>query len=265
MTNNSRVLEFRQPISKRRAFILGFSVWALFFIAWELAVATGVVSELLLPTPLTVAETLVELLFKKGFVFDILDSVLRVVLSFMAACLVAVPLGILMGSFPAIEAAFNPFVSAWRYLPAPAFIPVLLMWMGTGEGPKLALLFIGVIFFLITLVMDHTRNVRRELLETSMTLGGNRRQILLTVVVPAALPDIVVAMRQMLAVSWTYLVIAEIVASTTGIGAVMMKARRFLHTDEIMASIVTIGVLGLLFDVAFRLAHRLLFSYASER
>ena len=139
------------------------------------------------------------------------------------------------------------------------------MWFGTGEEPKLALLFLGVVFFLITLIMDHTQQVRGELIDTAMTLGADRRQILWTVVVPAVMPNIVVAMRQMLAVSWTYLVIAEIVAQTTGIGAMMMRARRFLHTDEIMSGIIVIGILGVLFDFLFRLAHRLLFPYLHER
>ena len=150
-----------------------------------------------------------------------------------------------MGSFRSVDAFFNPFVSAWRYLPAPAFIPLLLMWFGAGEGSKLALLFIGVIFFLITLIMDHTRAVRTELIETAMTLGASRWQILSTIVLPAVAPKIMISMRQMLAVSWTYLVIAEIVASTTGIGAVMMRGQRFLKVDEIMAGIVVIGVVGL--------------------
>ena len=100
-----------------------------------------------------------------------------------------------------------------------------------------------------------------ELLETAATLGATRRQLISTVIIPAVLPDIIVSMRQMLAVTWTYLVIAEIVASTTGIGAMMMRARRFLHTDEIMAGIMVIGILGLLFDVLFRLIHRKMFSY----
>ena len=158
----------------------------------------------------------------------------------------------MMGYSHAVESFFNPFVSAWRYLPAPSFIPVLLMWFGTGETPKLALLFIGVVFFLITMVMDYTKKVKLELLETAATLGATRRQLIHTVVIPAVLPDIVVSMRQMLAVTWTYLVIAEIVASTTGIGAMMMRARRFLHTDEIMAGIMIIGALGLIFDLLFR-------------
>ena len=99
-----------------------------------------------------------------------------------------------------------------------------------------------------------------------MTLGGSRWQILSTVIIPASMPNIMVAMRQMLAVSWTYLVIAEIVAATTGIGAVMMRAKRFLHVEKIMAGILVIGLLGLLFDFLFRRLHRLLFPYLeSER
>ena len=109
--------------------------------------------------------------------------------------------------------------------------------------------------------MDYTRNIKMELLETAATLGATRPQLISTVIIPAVLPDIIVSMRQMLAVTWTYLVIAEIVASTTGIGAMMMRARRFLHTDEIMAGIMVIGILGLLFDVLFRLIHRKMFSY----
>jgi len=235
--------------------------WVLFFAAWHFAVVYEAVNPLLVPAPSKVLATLYELIIGGEFVWDIGVSILRVLVSFLCACLIAVPLGMLMGSFTAFEAIFNPFVSAWRYLPAPAFIPILLMWLGTGEGPKIALLFIGVVFFLITLVMDYTRQVRIELIETSLTLGASQWTVLRTVVVPAVLPDIVVAMRQMLAVSWTYLVIAEIVASTNGIGAMMMRARRFLHTDEIMAGIIVIGILGLSFDLLFRLAHRTFFSY----
>ena len=139
-----------------------------------------------------------ELFVDRGFAADVGISIGRVIVAFLAASLVAIPLGVVMGAFPAAEAIFNPFVSAWRYLPAPSFIPVLLMWFGTGEAPKLALLFIGVVFFLITLVMDHTKNVRNELIETALTLGAGRGTIVRSVILPAVLPNIVVAMRQML-------------------------------------------------------------------
>jgi NitT/TauT family transport system permease protein len=259
--NFGNLFLIRKPVSRKASILLGIAIWVIFFGAWELAVIFESVNPLLVPAPEKVIIALFELIHEGRFLGDIGHSVMRVIGSFFGACVVAVPLGILMGTFASAESFFNPFVSAWRYLPAPAFIPILLMWLGTGEGPKLALLFIGVVFFLITMIMDYTRQVRIELIETSLTLGASQKQVLWSVIVPAVLPNVLIAMRQMLAVSWTYLVIAEIVASTTGIGAMMMRARRFLHTDEIMAGILVIGVLGLLFDLLFRWLHRSLFGY----
>ena len=257
-------LAIRGPVTVTQKIASALLIWVVFFTAWEFVSMAGLANTLLVPPPHQVLATLIDLFVNRGFLGDVAISLQRVMLSFAIACAVAVPLGVLMGVFPAIEAVLNPFVSAWRYLPAPSFIPILLMWFGTGEAPKLVLLFIGVIFFLITLIMDHTKEVRQELIETGMTLGADRRTIVRTVVIPAVLPNILVAMRQMLAVSWTYLVIAEIVASTDGIGAMMMRARRFLHTDEIMSGIIVIGVLGIVSDVLFRQLHGWCFPYLSK-
>ena len=259
-----RWLDFKKPIPVPYVIALGIAVWVIFFGLWELANAAGWASDLLLPTPQKVVAALYELFAHEKFLHDVLVSVYRILASFAAACAIAVPLGILMGSFHAVESFVNPLVSPWRYLPAPSLIPLLLMWLGSGEMQKLALLYLGVIWFLITLIMDHTKEVRTELLQTAETLGGSRRQILTSVVIPAVLPNVVVAMRQMLAVSWTYLVIAEIVAASDGIGAMMWHAKRFIHVDKIMAGILVIGILGLLFDWLFRTGHRLLFPYLEE-
>lgn len=256
-----RWLQYNKPISWATSLALGCALWVIFFGLWEVAVVEGWVNSLFMPAPHKVLLTLSTMISDKGFLVDVAYSVYRILASFAIACVVAIPLGVLMGSFRPVNAFFNPFVSAWRYLPAPAFIPLLLMWFGAGEGSKLALLFVGVIFFLITLIADHTRAVRAELIETAMTLGAGRGQILRTIVLPAVAPKILISMRQMLAVSWTYLVIAEIVAASTGIGAVMMRSQRFLKVDEIMAGILVIGLLGLAFDFLFRLAHRRLFPY----
>jgi len=260
-----RFLEVRKPVGRRQRVISALGIWVVFFGVWVFATASGMVNELLVPAPQQVFATTYELFFERGFTSDVLISITRVILAFGMAATIAIPLGVMMGTFPSIEAIFAPFVSAWRYLPAPSFIPILLMWFGTGEAPKLALLFIGVIFFLITIIMDHTKNVREELIETALTLGASRGTILLKVVFPSVLPDIIVAMRQMLAMAWTYLVIAEIVASTTGIGAMMMRARRFLNTDEILSGIIVIGALGLIFDLLFAALYRGMFPYLKEK
>lgn len=259
-----RFFEFNSDIPFSWSLSLGILVWVLFFGLWEFAVWQNWANDILLPGPGKVLEALYTLFTEKAFLNDVGVSVGRIMVSFALACLVAVPLGILMGTFRTVEAFFNPLVSAWRYLPAPAFIPLLLMWLGASDAQKLALLFLGVVWFLITLVMDHTKSVPADFIRTAVTLGGSRLQVLRTVVVPAALPGILIAMRQMLAVSWTYLVIAEIIAADAGIGAMMMRAKRFLHVDQIMAGIVVIGVLGLLFDFLLKKFNSFAFAYQEE-
>jgi NitT/TauT family transport system permease protein len=257
--------EFKRPAAPGVKVVLGVCAWVCFVLLWHVAATRDGAPSALFPAPLQVLDALRELFMEKGFATDVWASLKRIGISFGLAVLIAVPLGILMGTFSVVAAFFNPLVSAFRYLPAPAFIPLLLMWLGTGDEQKIALLVLGVIWFLITLISDVTSQVSADFIETSRTLGGSRRTVLWTVVVPSALPGIVDTCRQMLAVSWTYLVIAEIVAATDGIGAMMMRARRFVHVDEIMAGIVVIGLLGLLCDLAFRGLHWLWFPYLRSR
>jgi NitT/TauT family transport system permease protein len=259
-----RWFEFKQPVSAGGKVALGVAAWLAFVFGWYLAATSGEVNPLF-PSPIGVLDALWNLFAERGFHGDVIASLNRILLSFALAAAIAVPLGILMGSFPVVESFFNPLVSAFRYLPAPAFIPLLLMWLGTGDNQKIALLMLGVIWFLVTLVCDTVKQVAADFIETCRTLGGSRRAVLLSVVVPAALPGIVDTCRQMLAVSWTYLVIAEIVAATDGIGAMMMRARRFVHVEDIMAGILVIGALGLLCDLAFRGLHWLAFPYLRRR
>ena len=260
-----RLFDFHQTVPTWLEIVLGVTAWAAFIGVWYAIVWLELANPVLVPTPHATAQAWWELVAERGFASDIGMSLKRIALSFAAACALAMPLGVLMGAFKPVEAFFNPLVAPARYLPAPSFVPLLLMWFGAGDFQKLALLWLGVVWFLVTLIMDHTKTARLDLIETSKTLGGGRREVLFTVVVPQVMPGIVTAMRQMLAVSWTYLVIAEIVAATDGIGAMMMRAKRFVRTEEIAAGILTIGVMGILADLGFRIAHRLLFPYLYKR
>lgn len=257
--------DFQRPLSWPVKVALGIAAWAIFLLGWQWAARAEFSPPQLFPAPTDVAAALYRLLTEQQFLGDIKASLVRILVSFAIAACIAVPLGVLMGAFPAVAAFANALVSPFRYLPAPSFIPLLLMWLGTGEAQKIALLCLGVVWFLVTLIMDNTRAVRIDLIETAKTLGATRRATLWTVVVPAALPAIVDTLRQMLAVSWTYLVIAEIVAATDGIGAMMMRARRFVRVDDIMAGILVIGLLGLMLDLLFRALHWWVFPYLRQR
>lgn len=237
--------------------------WLALLAVWQFAPRPEGMDQLL-PTPIEVLRTLATLVTEKDFAVDVGASLQRILVSFAIAAAIALPLGILMGTFPIVEAFLNPLVSPLRYLPAPSFIPLLLALMGTGDSQKIALLVIGVVWFLVSLVMDDTKRVPKDLLEASRTLGAGRLKAIFAVIIPAALPFFLDTMRQMLAVSWTYLVIAEIIAATDGIGAVMMRARRLLRMDIILACILAIGTLGLLSDTLIRALRRAAFPYLRQ-
>lgn len=241
--------------------LLGALGWVMFIGGWWLAANAELAPERLFPGPDRVFLSLYELLAEKDFAADIWASIKRILTSFSIAVLLAMPFGLLIGAYRPVDRLLAPLAGAFRYLPAPAFIPLLLMWLGTGEEQKIALLVIGVVFFLIIMIADVTRQVPRVYIETARTLGLRPVQILGSVVFRASLAGYVDVFRQLLAVSWTYLVIAEIVAATDGIGAMMMRAKRFVHVDDIMAGILVIGLLGLLFDALFKALHRSAFRY----
>lgn len=261
-----RFLEFRREPSSTRAIILALIGALGFFGTWELAhYLTSESARKFLPSIGQVAVAEYSLFVHHGFLHDVYISCYRILISFVAAAAIGLPIGVLMGAFGNIRALLNPTLTAWRYLPAASFIPLLLVWFGPTDQAKIALLFMGVIFFLISLILDNTCAVQKEFVEAGLTMGASRFEILKSIIVPAALPAMFDSMRNMIAVSWTYLVIAEIVGAQDGIGAVMMRAGRFLNVDVIMAGILTIGALGVLTDVAFRALSAALFPWNIDR
>ncbi len=261
-----RFLSVLGTVSAKQSTGLGLVGVVLFFSIWEIGhLLTPELQQKFLPGVIEVVGKIAYLIQEKGFVGDIGKSLYRIYLSFSIACMVAIPLGLLMGCFIKLRVLINPTVGGLRYLPAASFVPLLLVYLGPTDTAKMALLFLGCVFFLIALILDNVLAVPRELIESAQTMGASRRHIVFRVTLPAAAPQIVDSMRNMIAVSWTYLVIAEIVAATDGIGAVMMRGAKFLHIDIIMAGILTIGVLGVLTDMLFRFARRLLFPYLYAR
>jgi NitT/TauT family transport system permease protein len=199
-----------------------------------------------------------------GFLTDIWASTQRILIGFAISAAVGVPLGILMGSFRSVQALFEPVISFARYLPASAFIPLLIVWLGFEESEKVAIIIIGCFFQLTLLVTDISAGVQKELLSIAYTLGATRWQVFTRVLIPASLPGVVDTLRIIIGWAWTYLIVAELVGAETGIGHVIIAAQRTGQTDQIIAAILTIGVLGLITDAAFRFLHRLLFPYVER-
>ena len=243
--------------------------WLLFslsviipFCIWFLLSKYSGIESIFLPSPKDVVDALVGLA-KKGYLAqDIISSFTRVSLGFLLSAIVAVPLGILMGTFTSIRALFEPMVGIIRYMPAPAFIPLLIIYLGIDEAPKIALIFIGTVFFNVLMIMDSVKFVPQDLIETTYTLGGKRRQVLLQVITPYIVPRIIDTFRVNIAASWNLVVVAELLAATEGLGKRILLAQKFLKTDEIFACLIILGLIGFALDLFFRLILRLTCKWA---
>jgi len=183
---------------------------------------------------------------------DIVASLWRVGVGFSLAALASIPIGVLMGSFASIRALLEPIFGLVRYMPAPAFIPLLILYLGIGEEPKITLIFIGSFFFNALMVMDTVKFVPKDLIEATYTLGGNRWQTLIQVIFPHVAPGIIDACRINLAAAWQLVIVSELIAATEGLGRRISVAGRFLKTDEIFVGLIVIGIIGLAFDLLFQ-------------
>ena len=219
------------------------------------------VSPRFLPNPWEVVKALYVMLVDQSFLEDIWISVARVWGAFLMSAIMAIPIGIWMSSYRIVGMLMEPIVDFIRYLPVPALVPLLIIWFGIGESSKIAVLWMGTFFQLVLLIADDTKRVPKEYIETGFTVGARSRQITWDIVLRSMLPKIVDNLRITLGWCWTYIIIAEIVASNAGIGHAIWSARRFVKTPEVMAGILTVGVIGLLTDQAIRYAHRRWFRY----
>jgi len=188
-------------------------------LAWSILTYSSYVQPLFLPTPTDVFSAIFQLI-KSGELFThIWVSVYRVMLGFVLAAIFAVPLGILMGSFKIVQAVIEPINDFVRYLPVVAFIPLAILWTGTGDLEKVLIIFIGTFFQLVLMTMENARAVPNEYLEVAYTLGGLRWAAIWRVLVPAALPNVFDSLRVASGWAWSYLVVAEIVAANRGLGS----------------------------------------------
>jgi NitT/TauT family transport system permease protein len=242
--------------------MLGVSFFVLFVAVWALATLGGFVNPIFLADPLKMLASGWTLLTEHGFAHDIGMTVWRVVGGFVIAAALALPLGVLMGAYKPIEAFFEPFVSFARYLPASAFIPLLILWAGIGEAQKLAVIFIGSFFQLVLMIAVTVGNTRRDLVEAAYTLGVKDRSLISRVLIPGAAPEIAETLRMVLGWAWTYVIVAELIGASSGIGHMITDSQALLATDQIIFGIIVIGLIGLVSDFLFKAANRRLFPWA---
>lgn len=244
--------QLAEPIPARLDWVLRILSVVIPLALWWLLASSGLVNPKFLPSPIDVIKAFGELWSQGTVLEDLKASLFRVGSGFLLAAVISAPLGIAMGAFATVRSLFEPIIGIVRYMPAPAFIPLLIIYLGLGEEPKIALIFIGVIFFNTLMIMDAVKFVPKHLLEATYTMGGSRRQTLMQVIAPYVLPNIIDAFRINMAAAWNLVVVAELIAANEGLGKRIAIAQKFFRTDEIFAYLILLGVIGFLIDLSLR-------------
>jgi NitT/TauT family transport system permease protein len=247
------LLGIRTPIPRRARWVLtALSILVPLGAWWGLAVSGAVEPAHYLPTPPATFAAGLRMAQEGTLAPDVWATVQRVLVGFGLAVAVSVPLGILMGSFRSAQALVEPVVGLLRYLPAGAFIPLLIIWLGLGEPPKMALIFLATVFFNTLMTADVVRGVPLALIDVSYTLGARVGEVLRKVIIPHSLPGMIDAVRVNAAAAIGYVVVAELIASESGLGYRIVRLQRFSQIDRIFAVLVVIALIGLATDIALR-------------
>jgi len=239
--------------------ISAFVIAGLIFFWWFVTYA-GLIKPLFLPSPMEVVNALVTML-RDGFTGvsfweHTWISTLRVFGAFLLACVIGIPLGIAMGMSPLARGIFDPPIEFYRPIPPLAYLPLMIIWFGIDELSKVLLIFLSVLAPLVLGARAGVRSAAIEQIHAAYSFGATRWQVIRMVILPAAMPEIITAMRVGIGFGWTTLVAAEMVAATSGLGYTVLSASRFLQTDIVIMGIVVIAIIAYAFDHLVRFVER---------
>ena len=227
---------------------------------WFVVTNLGWVKPLFLPSPQAVFRQFYE--YMTGQANDkplwqhFAASLFRVFSAFFLACLTAIPIGIAMGMSRVARGIFDPPLEFYRPLPPLAYLPLIIIWFGIDELPKVLLIFLSCFAPLALAARAGMRSASQEQINAAYSMGASYMQVVRHVIVPSALPDILVGMRIAIGFGWTTLVAAEMVAANLGLGQMVLNASNFLRTDIVIMGIIVIGVVAYLFDLLMRYVER---------
>lgn len=253
------------PAGQRRRLAIGGVAFVL-LLWWGLS-GSGWISPNKLPSPVSVMKALAYLAWHDGqsLLLDAtLSSAGRVAAAGVLVVLIGVPLGILMGAAPKVNAVLSPLVDPFRSAPVVALLPILVMWMGIGESMKVAFLFLGAVVYLVPMVRDAIQAVPQSYWIGARDLGASPWECIRHAVVPIAMPRIADAIIVSVSVMWTYITVAEYVNAKVGLGQLIQNARRFSAMDQVFAGIVVIMALALLTYQLMRFAKRRLYPWETQ-
>lgn len=256
------------PISPQTQRMLGVGAVVVVLVAWALVSASGLVSSNRLPAPWEVATAFYRLAWdpvrqESLLLTSVMWSGGRLVVAGILVILIGLPIGILMGASPRINATLSPLIDPFRSAPIVALLPIMVMWFGIGEEMKIVFLFSGAVVYLIPLVRDAIRSVPQSYWISARDLGATPWECIRRAVIPMAMPRIVDGIIIAISVMWTYITVAEYVNAKEGLGQLIQNARRFSAMDQVFAGIITIIALALITHRVMSWAKRKMFPWES--
>ncbi|WP_413872431.1 ABC transporter permease subunit [Albidovulum sp.] len=231
------------------------SIAVLLFV-WWLITAMGWVKPLFVPSPGAIVQKFADIwqngFTNTSFLQHVWVSTARVFGAFVLACIIGIPLGILMGMSPVVRGIFDPPIEFYRPIPPLAYLPLMIIWFGIGETSKVLLIFLSVFAPVALGARAGVRSAAIEQIHAAYSFGATRWQVMRHVILPAALPEILTAMRIGIGFGWTTLVAAEMVAATSGLGYMVLSASQFLQTSTVIMGIIVIAAIAYAFDLLMR-------------
>ena len=255
-----------KELSLWRSAVLGSIGLISFLSLWEILVRVGVIDPFFLPAPSAVAARALQMTTGKDAILlnDIKMSATRVLAGFSLSVVIGVPFGLIMGMSSTVRAALNPIISMIRPLPALSWIPLSMLWLGIDEQQKYAIVFMGCFASILVYTTDATMRVDPILRRVARNLGASQAQVMRHVILPGALPDILSALKVILAIAWTCVISAEMVGANSGLGFRIWTAKEWSDTGQVLVGMIGISVTVLLLDILFRGLERLLLPWTRK-
>ena len=240
--------------------MLTFGTMIFIFAVWSMVTMPGMVNSMLIPSPESVLEAFQDILnngYKNYTLLQHLTASLgRLIIAFIISAAAAIPLGLLSGCNSKIRAVFEPIIEFYRPLPPLAYYTLLILWLGIGNESKVALLLLACFAPIYISCVAAVLKVKKDYINSAYTLGANKQQVFIHVILQACLPDIFVGMRTALGVGYSTLVSAEMVAARSGIGWMVLDASHYLRSDIIFIGIIIMGITGILLDQGIQVIER---------
>ncbi|EKZ5283535.1 taurine transporter subunit [Klebsiella aerogenes] len=262
-----RALKWRWPLS--RQLTLSVATLAVLLAIWWAVTALQLISPLFLPSPWQVLQKLLTIAGPQGFMEATLwqhlaASLTRIAIALVLAAIVGVPVGIAMGLSPTVRGILDPLIELYRPVPPLAWLPLVIIWFGIGETPKILLIYLAIFAPVVMSTLAGVKSAQQVRVRAAQSLGASRAQVLWLVILPGALPEILTGLRIGLGVGWSTLVAAELIAATRGLGFMVQSAGEFLATDVVLAGIAVIAIIAFVLELGLRALQRRLTPWHGE-